>query len=397
MRINKLRCSLSVSLLLLGVMGCKREMLNKPIDGDTNQPGIVSNVVVVNQNGKATLSYSLPVDENLLYVKAVYETMPGRSIEVKASYYTNSLVVEGFGDTLEHEVKLYAVSSSEVMSAPVSVKVKPLTPPIDLAFRTLKVVPTFGGINISCENVTTSDLTIVPLVDTLNSGNWFNLDNVYSHDSLINRNIRGMDTVQKKFAFYIRDRWLNHSDTLFMEISPFFEKLFSKSDWKSYPLPGDAVLAYGTLVPKMYDGNQHPGWPNVAFTDESAGSPQTLTLDLGVPGTYSRLLINSYKELGNKYYVRGAPKDFEIWGSNSPNLNGAYDASWTRLLTCNVTKPSGLPAGEESGVDAAVAYDGWAFEFPAGLPAYRYIRIKNLRNWQGTYFMTIAELTLWGK
>ena len=145
----------------------------------------------------------------------------------------------------------------------------------------------------------------------------------------------------------------------------------------------------------MWNGQDNHGWP-ITFTDESVGSPSTVTLDLGLPSTFSRLKLNSFEDFG-QYYGRGAMRIFEIWGSNNPNSDGSYDASWTKLLNCTVVKPSGSPAGTETGADKAAALAGFQFEFPAGLPAYRYVRIKCLQNWQGSYFMSITQFTLWGR
>lgn len=124
-------------LFWLCLTGCKRELVKEPIDKDAATPGVVTNIKVVNTNGGATLTYTLPNDKDLLYVKAVYETSKGHQQEVKASYYTNSMKLPCFGDTLGHTVTLYAVSKSEIASAPVTVEVNPLVAPYVLAFRSL--------------------------------------------------------------------------------------------------------------------------------------------------------------------------------------------------------------------------------------------------------------------
>ncbi|MGY0036734.1 DUF5000 domain-containing lipoprotein [Pedobacter sp. NJ-S-72] len=141
----------------------------------------------------------------------------------------------------------------------------------------------------------------------------------------------------------------------------------------------------------------NPDWPSVLFTHENASSPQTVTLDLGKQRTFSRLSLNPFLESYAFYYTRGSLKDFEIWGSNNPNPNGDMDATWTRLVTCNVVKPSGSPYGVETAADIAYGKKGFAFDFPAGLGSYRYVRIRSLKNWSGSYFMSIGEFTLWGK
>lgn len=389
-----------IALFSIAVAGCKQDIINKPNVTNTNPPGVVSNVSVVNLNGKAAITYSLPSDNDLLYVKAVYETSPGHPQEIKASNYTNTLTVIGFGDTLAHTVQLYAVNSSEVASAPVTVTVNPLTPAIKLARRSLQVIATFGGFSLTCNNPTQENLAIIPLVDTAGNGKWIqtpSMNNVYSNSPVINAVERGQPAITRKYAFVVRDRWLNYSDTLFTTLTPLFEQMLPKSAWSNYVLPGDATLLYSyTNVQQIYNGVFNPGWPGVLFTVESAGSPQMVTLDLGQAHVFSRFQINPFLEVGNVYYVRGNQKDFEIWGSNSPNLNGALDASWTKLGTYHVVKPSGSPSGVETAADQAYAHDGWQYDFPVSNQAYRYIRIRSLQNWQGSYFMSMGEFTLWG-
>jgi hypothetical protein len=113
MKSIKLQTAFCMWLLAVIASGCKQETLNKPLTNNTNAPGVVSNVQVENKNGLAVLTYALPTDGDLFYVRAVYETSPGKSREVIASRYSNTLTVDGFGDTNEHVVKLYAVNSSE--------------------------------------------------------------------------------------------------------------------------------------------------------------------------------------------------------------------------------------------------------------------------------------------
>src|SRR5215207_10382308 len=135
-------------VLLTGLWSCKKRDVIGPLDHSGIQPGKVSNGKVVNMKGEAVITYTLPIDEDLLYVKAVYEIRKGVTREAKASFYTNSLLVDGFKDTSETTVTLYAVNRSEVVSEPYTVTVKPLMPAYLTSFDSLKVKPTFGGINI---------------------------------------------------------------------------------------------------------------------------------------------------------------------------------------------------------------------------------------------------------
>ena len=96
-------------------MGCKEDRL-EPMGHDSTPPGQVSNVGVESLPGKVKLTYTLPGDPNLLYVKAVYRLNSGAMREIKASYYTNTMTLDGFGDTNVHDVQVYAGSAARPRS-----------------------------------------------------------------------------------------------------------------------------------------------------------------------------------------------------------------------------------------------------------------------------------------
>lgn len=108
-------------------------------------PGKVKNVKVKNIPGGARISYTLPKDRNLLYVKAIYSTKAGGRQSVKASRYANSLTVRGFYNTSPKKVTLYAYSTGLVASDSVTVTIHPLTPPFKAVFNSLKAQAAFGG------------------------------------------------------------------------------------------------------------------------------------------------------------------------------------------------------------------------------------------------------------
>src|SRR5690606_37843584 len=132
------------ALLSLAAFSCDRndEYINYT-DPNLLAPAQVQDVRVIPTNGGAHIVYKVPKDPNLRYVKAVYETAPGTVWEVKSSYYTDTLKIEGFGDTQEYEVKLYSVGKNEKESEPLVVPVKPLIPAIQSVYETLAVSGTF--------------------------------------------------------------------------------------------------------------------------------------------------------------------------------------------------------------------------------------------------------------
>jgi len=381
-------------LITIGFLGCKEDIL-EPLENNGNAPGKISNVIVKAGPGIAQLSYSLPSDKDLLYVKAVYTLNSGKVMEVKSSYYNNKLTVEGFGDTDEHEVKLYAVNRSEIVSEPVSVMVRAEENPIWAVFRSIQTAADFGGLKFIAENPAKAEIAIEIMVE--DKGKYVpTTRNIYTSAAEINRSLRGMDTIPHKFGITIRDRWLNYSDTLYTTITPLYETDIAKSAYRELRLPTDVALHTSTAVRNLWDGDTN-GWPRVLMTSSSVLTPQWFTFDLGKPALLSRIVIWDYPEYlnGRTYFYGGNLLDFEIWGSDNPPSDGSF-TNWVKLGTFKSQKPSGSAYGLNSTEDIAVGSAGLNYTFDLGTPKVRYLRIKSLKNWQGTTFMAIGELQVYG-
>ena len=378
--------------------GCKEDKL-EPLEKSTTPPGPVSNVSIKSGPGKAEIQYSLPNDKDLLYVKAVYTLASGKVMEVKSSYYDNKLTVEGFGDTEEHEVKLYAVNRSELSSAPVSVKVKPLENPIWEVFRSLDATADFGGVKLKASNPALAELAIEVMIES--KGEYVpTARNIYTSSADIDFSTRGLDTIPYKFAITIRDRWLNYSDTLYKTIKPHFETILPKSDYKPVTLPSDVAFHPSTALANLWDGDTN-GWPRVLMTSSAVLTPQWFTFDIGKPALLSRIVIWDYPEYLNSgasnrtYFYGGNLLEFEIWGTNNPPSDGSF-TNWVKLGTFKSSKPSKAGYGVNTADDVSVGAAGLNYSFDAGNPKVRYLRIRSIKNWQGTTFMAIGELQLYG-
>lgn len=388
--------NLLLFITIASTIGCKSDILNGPIENSKEKPGIVTNVKVENKSGSALLTYTLPANEGLSYIKAEYEIRPGVKREVVSSYYTNQLLVDGFNATDEREITLYAVTKSEVKSDPVTIKIKPLKSPIQNVYESLKIVAGFGGPNIKFSNNDKLPITIVPLLKTA-EGSLKTLDKIYSQTAIGNVTIRGQEPVLSKYGFVVTDRFGNHTDTLYQDLTPYSEIKLDKNKFSLFSLPGDAVPAYPEAVLRLLWDDNYPTsatWPR-AFTTEGATSPQTITIDLGVTTALSRFVFFPRTETGNRFYVRANLRDYEIWATNNPTADGSYN-NWTKISTAAVIKPSGLPSGTETAEDLAYALKGWGTEFEPGLPGYRYLRIRSLRNWENNFAIMAAQIDVYG-
>lgn len=398
-------------LSLITATACVEQGMG-PIEKDQKAPSPVTNVLVENLPGGAKISYTLPDNPNLLYVKADFN-IGGQPQEVKSSYYNNNLIVEGFGDTKEYEVTLYAVSRSEVASPGVKTVVKPLPAAMYDAFSSLVVKESFGGFNTWFENPGKGNIVIgVIRLDTI-ANEWVEVDNYYTGLQSGVFSVRGQQPISSIYGFFVRDRWNNRTDTLKLRLTPIYEEELDTKLFKDLRSAGNPIPQLPPL-PASGQPIVHPtnlsSWPwtrlfdnltgNTGFhTTEKKDVPFWLPIDLGKEVLLSRYKFWQRMHDNNStyFYSHGNPHEWEIWGTNTPNdVN-----SWILLDHQVQVKPSGLPIGQVSNDDVSLARDGHEYEFPVGTKPVRYIAWKHIDSWAAiegtTGFMHMGELKIWGQ
>ena len=387
------------TVLLMTWLGCKREDILLQTNTSAPAPEAVSNIQVANLPGGAKLTYTIPKDTNLLYVKAIYELKKGVVSETKSSLYVDTLLVQGFGDSLEHTVQIYSVGKNGKTSAATEVTIHPATPPVNSVFKSLNLQATFSGALVSFNNPSEASLAMVLLCDTTGSGDWKTVDTYYTESPKGGFSTRGFDSVNTKFAVYVRDRWGNRSDTLSKVLKPLFEQQLDKGKFAEVDLPTDDYLGHtwsGLSLRSMYFmWNGVWNSANDVFHTKTSDQrmPQWFTFDLG--GKYILSRFKFYHRAGAQgRYVGGDPEKFEIYGSNNPDLDGGWD-NWQLLGSFTSVKPtSGTTVTTEDNTFAVI--NGEDFEFPLGMPAVRYLRWKTTKTWGDFQYMYISELTFWG-
>nr|WP_294873696.1 DUF5000 domain-containing lipoprotein [uncultured Pedobacter sp.] len=374
--------------VFFSVSGCKQTELTTLVS-DGVAPGPITNAVVENLSGAAKITYKLPPDQDLLYVKALYTSKQGAVRETKVSYYNNNLTVEGFGDTSAYEVKLYAVDRGENVSPPLSVTVQPKKAPFLIVRDSVQVIPDFGGISVSFKNMTENNIAIVILAnDSL--GNFSTINTNYTNLKQGAFSVRDLKSIDTKFGIYIRDRWGNVSDTLITTLKPLFEVKLDRTKMKGVSLPTDAPLGYSGAISYLFDGDLGNG--GYYHTGDAAKMPQWFTYDMGVAVKLSRM---TWFMRQGFYYNLHNPRKVEIWGSNNPSPDGSFN-NWELIATHEQIKPSGLPNGQLSNADNEAAAAGETITFPLDVPKVRYIRFKTLRNWSDGTYVNFNEIYMWG-
>lgn len=393
---NSLKIFAAFGLIILGVSGCKEEVLG-PLSKEGQTPKPISNIRIEPLPGGAKFTYAVPNDDDLLYVKAVYEAPKGNIREVKASFYVDSLIIDGFGDELEHEVQLYTVSRSERQSEPVKVTIKPLTPPLTSVRRSLTMVEDFGGVTVSFTNESEANISVNILVKKAEN-EWVPIETFYTKLKAGIYSARGQESKLTEFGAFIRDRFNNKSDTLKLMLTPIFEKELPVPDIIN-TLPSDVNTFYQTYnYTRLFDKNIDVVATGLTHTAVGSGMVSSFTLDYKRPTTFSRFkfwqrgLTQNATE-NSHLYNNASPEIFELYGSNT--LNDDF-AAWTKIQTYTLVKPSGLPLGIITNEDMNVAKLGHDFQIPLGTPAFRYIRWRTTKTFARFQYVWYAEMAFFG-
>ena len=386
-----------IFFLLFAMYACQEDPVGQQ-PTDQTAPGAVTNVEVTNTPGGARLTYTLPGDEDLLYVKAVYERN-GQVCENRTSLYRETLVVEGFGDMEPHEVKIIAVDRSRNESAPVKVTINPLEPTVLSVGRSLDVIPDFGGLAVSWQNDARANISITIMEESEMLMEYVHIETFYSAMATGKGTVRGLDTITRKFGAYVQDHWGNRSETKFYELEPYYETEFDKTLFRAAWLPNDANhghVGFGRwdYLESLWDGRWGDNGDNSGFSSDGNNvMPQSFTMDLGVVGRLSRIRI--HQRAGGWQFAEGNPHFFELWGCQTLDGSGNW-SSWTKLADLESIKPSGLPLGQTSNEDLDRAINGEDFFLPAGNPKVRYLRMNILRTWGLGNNINFCELKVYG-
>jgi hypothetical protein len=385
-------------ILLLGIItlySCNNdeEVIGQfPLDGEA--PGIVTNISVENGPGSAKISYSIPSDDDLLYVKATYNVNENFSREAEASYFNNELSLDGFGEAKPYTVSLVAVDGSKNKSAPVEVIVNPTKGPVVLAFETLTMVETFGGVNLQWKNESENNLDIEIYVDDPeNEGFFIEETIIYTDEPDGNFNVRGYDPEPRTFRTTIVDRWGNKSDTLQVELIPLLEIELDKALWD---LAINWEVHPAGPLQQLIDGIKGTSSNRALALPTNPPRPR-IDIDLGKKAKFSRFLMDPWSS-ENAIFANTNQRFFKLYGSNDPS---AYDsesfAAWEVIEeNGEIVKPSGLPRGQLTGEDRLAFFAGFNTDISVNTPPYRYLRYEVVEDWTGTQRFMAGEFTFFG-
>jgi hypothetical protein len=399
-----------------------------PVDGTPPPPLDANKITVEALPGGAKITYVLPNDPDISYVKGEF-MFQGKKKVIRASVYDNFLIVEGLGSADAVDISLSLVDHSENASTPVVKPFTPLTPPIISIFRTVTVEPDWGGVLVKWENPLEAEIGVYLLVDS--AGLLREITNDANNPRFpavkeTSCSFRGFLPVRTTFGIVLVDKWSNKSDTLRQAVTPIFETELVKD----YPnvmkvpnLPWDNLSDNGNSqrVNYIFDGvidatgyaQWHTGESQVS-TKYRYTIPVLFTIDLGVEANLSRFKLwpGRYQENGAFIYAHHAIRLFEVWGTtdlktdehpllpdDATNTYWLEDwkQDWTLLGDFEVIRPSGEPVGTDlTDEDWRAVNEGFEF-FPSSTKV-KYVRFSVKSTWIGPSdnAITLGEVSFWG-
>lgn len=383
-------------VVLLLFPGCD-EGLEMPVRMDSVPPGPVEIESVVPVAGGFDVSYILPDDEDLLYVKAEFNVSETKTSEVKVSLYRNDLTVLGFGDTLPKTVTLYAVDRSDNVSEGTAFTEQPLVDPATLIHRTIRIEPDFGGAKFTWENPTEAPVAILIFAQD-STGEMENVHTIYTSTTEGRYSLRGYEPEPTAFYALVKDRWDHltapkYPDTEDGMITPFYEAKLDKSKFRKVILPTDTNWdAWEGRYESAYDND----YQSFVHSQGDHPMPQIFTIDLGVKVRLSRFKVFQRGLSDNWWaFTHGNPMEYTVYGAMDLGNGEGNLADWIKLRDCESFKPSGLPVGQVTDEDMTAFYNGdeFSFEVPVEI---RYFRIAIHSTWDGAGFINFSELDFWG-
>ena len=387
--------ALFVLLLLTVFSGCKEEYIGQ-YTVDSVAPKQVSNVQVQNMKGRVVLTYTLPEEDDLLCVTARYVLQNGVKREMSSSAYSNKIELKGFGKGRKYQVELYSIDKSYNESAPCVVEVEPEDSPIYDVFHTLQLFDAFGGVKLHWENPLKENVVLGAMMKE-SDGTWKHVETIYSSEAVADKAIRGLDAKPADFAFYFRDIYDNHTDTLYKEMTPLFEEEMDKSKFMEFPL--GKYFTHNNFGSKSMTGmwnNVYNVEKDLFYISAGTGMKPYFSFDMGVESKLSRFRL--WTRLQYMYRLHHL-RTFTVYGTNDAAVTKDPDnwEGWIKLMDCESFRPSGqIIGGEPNAEEKEHMLAGEEWEFPVDVPKVRYLKFQIHTTWGDTDGAFINEISLWG-
>ena len=387
---------LFLTILIFAVSSC-----SKQDDGDTTPPSVLTVDGVTPTNGGGIISYTLPNDDDILYVRAEYTNSNGVDVSRASSSYNNSIEIDGLNQTTALTITLYVVDENYNQSAPIYVELVPLESFIYLVQESIEVNTDLGGFRITWENIQSK--TVYVFVH-INNGIEEEIRILSSNNSSESIAVRGLPSEEITISTRIED--FDENSTTLEEkgtLTPLFEQVIDKSTW--------TLVASQSVNGNAWEGASVNFWDDVIDTtnnnsdnsyfmiwrDLNGGSlncPLDLVIDLNKNVKVTRFTVwqRAYWYNGPSdipyYFQEENMKSFTMYASNDAQV-------WEELGQFDIGDPRDSEGNiPQSALDSAA--NGHDFELDEVSESFRYLKFSVTSNYGSEAYVNGSEITMYG-
>jgi hypothetical protein len=391
---------------------------------DKIPPGIPRIDSIVPLYGGARFFYTIPNDDDVLSVNAEYTNANGKTFYFSSSYFTDSLDVIGFGDTLKHSIKLYAVDRAGNRSETVVKDIYPLESTISRVVKNLTVKPGFGALMIDWENELERSINVYVYFKYNQNGVLRDLVSVFSSNKLTEKRFINNLTVDANGTIDVKirveDMYENQTDLVSIGNLKLQEDgELPKSLW-TLPNANDSIagvpMMFGSSregkIEKVIDGIIDRG-DNLNFLHTgnrgrtglegiaNQNMPWNLIIDLGDYYELSRIVTHQRHSGGLANIERGQYYKFENVGYYALYILNETTNQWDSITSYKIPVPIGISDLEYVKLGEAGDMTYFYPDEPQYTPPARWFRFEAIACFDDNYSAQTAncmsEITLYGR
>ncbi len=394
MKTNKILSILLFSFVIL--LGCKDDDSQ-----DTTPPGSLSIENIVPTNGGGIISYSLPNDSDILFVRAEYTNSIGVDVYRVSSSHNNSIEIDGLNQNTPLQVRLFVVDENENVSQPVEVEFTPLPSFIFLVQESITITPDLGGVKLEWENI--AEKTVYVHLHIVNGAD--EDIRILSSNSLSESIfVRGLESVEMTFLTKVEDFDGNITDLEEKAtLTPLFEEMIDKSTW--------TLMSQLSVNGNAWEGETTAFWDDVVDTAETNsdnsyfiiwrdqnGGTLNWPLDI-VISLNKNVRVHRFKVWQRAFWYggpTGVPYYYQEENMRSFNLYASNNSiDWTLLGEYDIGDPSDANGNiPQDFIDAAA--NGHDFDLEGVSEKFRYLKFSITSNYGSDTYVHGSEITLWG-
>ena len=394
---KSLKKIISVFTILLITVSCQDTE-----SGDVTAPGKLIVETITPTNGGGIISYTLPDDSDILFVRAEYTNTLGEDVFRVSSVHNNEVEISGLNQTTPIEVNLFVVDNNDNKSEPTTAEFVPLESFIYLVQESIEFSADLGGVRVSWENIESKTVYVYVHIQ---NGEDEEIRILSSNSPLENRFIRGLEATELTFLTKVADFDGNVTDLEEKGVySPLFEEVIDKSTW--------SLVSNQSINGNAWEGSTVNFWDDIVDTtqtdsdnsyfiiwrDQNGGTlnwPLDIVVNLNKNVKINRLKVwqrafwyNGPSPTTAYYYQEENMKSFDLFAS----INGQ---EWTLLGQYDIGNPMDADGNIPSDAMESAA-NGHDFELDGVSESFNYLKISITSNYGSDTYCHGSEITLYG-